>query len=136
MPFRFRRTLKIFPGVKLNLSKGGMSVTVGPRGYHLNFGKRGVRQTIDLPGAGLSHTTYLFKGNDNDDEDKDNDKQERKPDEDNDDGIGCSPGGCLLFVVALAVGGYLVANALHWIPPNSLSLLMEEMTRWIRNVGM
>ena len=45
MPFRFRRTFHIFPGVKVNMSKGGISFTVGAKGYHLNFSRRGVRQT-------------------------------------------------------------------------------------------
>jgi hypothetical protein len=61
MPIRFRKTYKIFPGVKMNVSKSGMSFTVGPRGFHLTFGKRGVRQTVGIPGSGLSESSYLIK---------------------------------------------------------------------------
>jgi hypothetical protein len=67
MPVRFRRTFTLFPGVKVNVSKGGMSITVGRKGFHLNFSKRGVRQTVGLPGSGISQTSYLYK-NDPDDE--------------------------------------------------------------------
>jgi len=135
MPIRFRRTFKIFPGVKINVSKGGISVTVGPRGAALNFSKRGVRQTLGIPGSGLSESSYLFKNND-DDKDSTKDEREHKPDNDDDDGVGCFPWGCLTFVVIVVVGGYFVANAFHWIPPNYLSHLMEQMTRWMSSVGL
>src|SRR5690348_664532 len=61
MPVRFRKSFKIFPGVKVNMSKGGVSFTVGAKGYHLNFSKRGVRQTVGLPGSGISETNYIVK---------------------------------------------------------------------------
>src|SRR5512138_3130205 len=61
MPVRIRKTFKLFPGVKVNMSKGGVSFTVGTKGYHLNFSKRGVRQTVGLPGSGISETSYLVK---------------------------------------------------------------------------
>src|SRR5215211_9082837 len=68
MPVRFRRTFTLLPGVKVNVSKGGMSITVGTKGFHLNFSKHGVRQTTGLPGSGISHTSYLFKNDDNETE--------------------------------------------------------------------
>src|SRR5512141_812321 len=61
MPVRIRKTFKLFPGVKVNMSKGGVSFTVGAKGYHLNFSKRGVRQTVGLPGSGISQCSYLVK---------------------------------------------------------------------------
>src|SRR5215217_9067266 len=61
MPVRFRKSFNLFPGVKVNVSKGGVSFTVGAKGYHLNFSKRGVRQTVGLPGSGISETSYLVK---------------------------------------------------------------------------
>ena len=45
------------------MSKGGVSFTLGAKGYHLNFSKRGVRQTVGLPGSGISETSYLVKNN-------------------------------------------------------------------------
>lgn len=55
MPVRFRKTFTLFPGVKVNLSKSGMSISVGRKGFTLNFSKRGVRQT-----TGLGDLTYLL----------------------------------------------------------------------------
>ncbi|MGZ6315729.1 MAG: DUF4236 domain-containing protein [Anaerolineales bacterium] len=61
MPLRFRRTIKVAPGVKLNLSKGGVSTTVGSKGFHFNIGKHGVRRTVSIPGTGISETDYIEK---------------------------------------------------------------------------
>jgi uncharacterized protein DUF4236 len=56
MGFRFNRRIRIFPGVRLNLSKSGVSASIGSRGAWLTFGKRGTRATVGLPGTGLSYT--------------------------------------------------------------------------------
>lgn len=61
MPFRFWRRKKIFPGVTLNLSKSGLSTSFGFKGAHVTFGKRGIRQTVGLPGTGLSFTQAVPK---------------------------------------------------------------------------
>jgi hypothetical protein len=61
MPFRFRRSIKILPGLKINISKGGLSTSIGGRGHSVNIGKRGVRTTIGLPGTGLSYSTQTVK---------------------------------------------------------------------------
>jgi len=74
MPIRFRKTIKIGPGLKLNLSKGGVSFTIGKKGYHINIGKHGVKQTVGIPGTGISHMSYL--GKDDDDERKSGEKDE------------------------------------------------------------
>ncbi|WP_407114792.1 DUF4236 domain-containing protein [Bradyrhizobium sp. LMG 9283] len=58
MVFRFRRSFKIIPGVRLNVSGSGASVTLGPRGLHYTVGPRGTRTTIGLPGSGVSWTSY------------------------------------------------------------------------------
>ena len=55
--FRFYRRLKIFPGLSINLSKSGPSVTVGMRGAHLTVGRRGVTRTVGLPGTGIYYTS-------------------------------------------------------------------------------
>lgn len=51
---RFRKTIKIAPGIKLNVSKSGVSTTIGPKGSTVNVGKRGVYQNIGIPGTGIS----------------------------------------------------------------------------------
>ncbi len=57
MGWRFRRTMKILPGVRLNFSRSGVSWTIGPRGLHLTLGGRtGPRTTVGVPGSGISYT--------------------------------------------------------------------------------
>ena len=58
MGFRFRRTLKIAPGIRLNFGKKGISTSIGPRGAKITLGKDGVRTTVGLPGSGISYTHY------------------------------------------------------------------------------
>ncbi|HVV95464.1 MAG TPA: DUF4236 domain-containing protein [Hyphomicrobiales bacterium] len=58
MGFRFRRSIGLLPGVKLNLSRGGPSVSLGPRGLHYTLGQKGNRFTVGLPGTGMSYTDY------------------------------------------------------------------------------
>lgn len=59
MGFRFRKSLKILPGVRLNLSKKGIGTSVGVKGFHISNGPSGSRMTTSLPGTGLSHSTNL-----------------------------------------------------------------------------
>jgi hypothetical protein len=56
MGFRFRRSVKILPGVRLNFGKRGVSTSIGVRWAHVTFGKSGTRTTVGLPGSGLSYT--------------------------------------------------------------------------------
>jgi len=56
---RFWRRVRVAPGVTINLSKSGPSLSVGPRGSKITFGRRGVRQTIGLPGTGLYASRQL-----------------------------------------------------------------------------
>jgi len=56
MGLRFRRSVKILPGVRLNFSKSGVSTSVGTRGAHVTIGHGQVRETVGIPGTGLSYT--------------------------------------------------------------------------------
>lgn len=56
MGFRFRRSLKLFPGVRIFLSRSGISTSIGTRGAHITVGHGKVRETVGLPGTGLSYT--------------------------------------------------------------------------------
>jgi len=59
MSFRFWRRVKILPGVTLNLSKTGGSLSFGPRGAKLTIGPHGRRTSVGIPGTGLFYTkTY------------------------------------------------------------------------------
>jgi len=62
MGFRFFRRMSILPGVTLNLSKSGGSVSVGPRGAKVTMGTKGSRFTLGIPGTGLSYTTTFSLG--------------------------------------------------------------------------
>src|SRR5581483_1242786 len=54
--FRFYKRVNVFPGVAVNVSKSGPSLTMGVRGAHVTVGPRGVRRTIGIPGTGLFYT--------------------------------------------------------------------------------
>ncbi len=57
MGFRFSRRISVIPGLRLNVSKSGVSTSVGGRGAWFTFGNRSPRATVGLPGTGLSYTT-------------------------------------------------------------------------------
>lgn len=56
---RFRKTVKICKGVKVNFSKSGASLSLGGRGHSVNIGGRGTRTTIGIPGTGLSYSSKV-----------------------------------------------------------------------------
>ncbi|TVO59520.1 DUF4236 domain-containing protein [Denitromonas ohlonensis] len=54
MGIRFRRRIKLAPGVHLNASGSGLSVSAGPRGASMTFGgRRGTYMNMGVPGTGL-----------------------------------------------------------------------------------
>lgn len=57
MGFRFQKRIKLLPGLSVNLSKSGVSTSLGPRGAKVTYGHGQRRTTVGLPGSGLSHTT-------------------------------------------------------------------------------
>jgi len=59
MSFRFWRRVRIAPGVTLNLSKRGASISAGPQGAKLTAGTSGARATAGIPGSGLFYTKKL-----------------------------------------------------------------------------
>ena len=56
MGFRFRRSIRLLPGVRLNVGKRGISTSIGVRGAHVTLGRGTVHETVGLPGTGLSYT--------------------------------------------------------------------------------
>ena len=53
---RFRRSIRIAPGIRLNVGKRGISTSVGVRGFHETVHISGARRTsIGIPGTGLSY---------------------------------------------------------------------------------
>jgi hypothetical protein len=53
MTWRYRKRLRIVPGVTLNLDKTGALVSIGVRGGRVTHSRRERRATIGLPGSGL-----------------------------------------------------------------------------------
>lgn len=50
---RFRRRVRLFPGMYINLSKTGISTTVGIPGASINLGRQGAFLNTGIPGTGL-----------------------------------------------------------------------------------
>ena len=62
MGFRFRKSIKIAPGIRLNFNKKSTSITMGTKGAHHTINSSGTETTsIGLPGTGLSYTSYSNK---------------------------------------------------------------------------
>ena len=60
MGFNIRRSKKLFPGVRLNLSKNGLGVSIGPAHSKVSFSPKGrVTGNLGLPGTGIRYTKRL-----------------------------------------------------------------------------
>ena len=60
MGFRFQKRIRILPGVYLNLSKSGVSFSLGGHGATVNVGSDGRRRvTFGVPGTGMSYQLPL-----------------------------------------------------------------------------
>ena len=55
MGFRFRKSLKLGGGFRLNLSKSGVGISGGVKGARVSIGPRGTRTTLSVPGTGMSY---------------------------------------------------------------------------------
>ena len=57
MGLNFRKSIKLLPGVKLNLSKGGVSLSGGVKGLRASINTKGqVTGTASIPGTGVYYT--------------------------------------------------------------------------------
>lgn len=60
MAFRFRRSIQIAPGVRLNVGKRGTSLSMGRRGASVTFGgKPGTYANLGILGTGVSYRTRI-----------------------------------------------------------------------------
>lgn len=58
MGFRFRKSFKIAPGVRVNFGKKSTSISVGGKGFRKTYSSSGRTTTsIGIPGTGLSYST-------------------------------------------------------------------------------
>lgn len=57
MGWRFRRSIKILPGVKINFNKKSVGITVGKKGAHYTVNSKGKHTaSVGIPGTGLYYT--------------------------------------------------------------------------------
>lgn len=62
MGVRFRRSIKIAPGIRLNFNKKSFGLTLGVKGAHVTVNSKGRKTaSVGLPGTGLSYTTSTSK---------------------------------------------------------------------------
>lgn len=110
MGLRFRRSVKLFPGVRLNFGKKGISTSIGKRGAGVTFGTTGTTTHVGIPGTGISYvkkvgTGSTLKGN---------------PNTNANIGVpsGCGCNSCLGWFVAFIVFGFLVGvhDKYGWTP--------------------
>jgi hypothetical protein len=59
MGFRLRKSIKILPGVKLNVSPTGTSWTIGKRGASVNLKDGTTRASVGIPGTGVSYSEKI-----------------------------------------------------------------------------
>jgi hypothetical protein len=59
MSFRFQRRIRLAPELQLNVSKSGVGLSAGPRGFHVGIDSR-KRPYVSagIPGTGLSWREY------------------------------------------------------------------------------
>ena len=53
MGWRFRKRIKIFPGIHINISKSGLGINIGPKGANVSIGPNGTYVNTGIPGTGL-----------------------------------------------------------------------------------
>ena len=58
MGVRFRKSIRIAPGLKLNINKKGISVTVGNKYIRATIGKK-KSISSSIPGTGISFVRHL-----------------------------------------------------------------------------
>lgn len=63
MGFRYRKSIKIAPGIRMNVGKSGIGYSAGVRGARISRSSTGrVTRTLSLPGTGISHSQVLGGG--------------------------------------------------------------------------
>jgi hypothetical protein len=59
MGLRFRKSIRIASGIRMNVGLKSLSISTGVRGLKYTTGTRGRRITVGLPGTGLFWTSGL-----------------------------------------------------------------------------
>ena len=61
MGLRFRKSIKLGNLVKLNISKSGLSATIGKGGASVNIGSKGVYANVNPSVAGIKGTGVSYR---------------------------------------------------------------------------
>lgn len=102
MGLRFRKSIKIAPGVKLNFGKKSHSFTFGGKGIHYTVNSKGKRtSSVGIPGTGVSYT----KSTGGSTKTRSGGNKVSKKTSDN-KGIGCLGFLMIILLIALAVWLY------------------------------
>lgn len=115
MALRFRKSIKLMPGVRVNLGKRGASLSVGPRGSTFNIGKRGIRHTASLPGTGLSYQSQIYTPGKKPDTPPQTTVAEKKPVAPGPKKLESRPS-ALAAALTLGVGGFLLSILYSALP--------------------
>jgi hypothetical protein len=59
MSLRFRRSIKLLPGIHANLGLHGIRLGVGPHGLHVGVNRRGIYTIAGIPGTGINAADLL-----------------------------------------------------------------------------
>lgn len=66
MGFKFRKSIKIAPGVKLNINKNSVGISAGTRGARVSVNSKGrATTTVGIPGSGISYSRTTNLGGNN-----------------------------------------------------------------------
>lgn len=131
MGFRFRKSIKIAPGIKLNLNKKSAGITFGGKGFHHTINTKGKRTTsVGIPGTGLSYSTTSGSGstkkkessynsiiNETDGDENMKSKSKKK---------GCFPA-IIISVIILGIVGSCGTVTDETVTTTALSSVSEEM---------
>lgn len=116
MGLRFRKSIKIAPGVKVNFNKNSVSTTLGTKGAHHTISTSGKRTTsVGIPGTGISYTetsgstTKRISGTSNHSTTR---KRSKRKSSNKNTGKGCLGAFLGLLLIGLALALYTWA----WIP--------------------
>ena len=108
----------------------------------MNLSKRGVMQTTNLPGKGLSQRSYIFK-NDRDEEKKKDIGEGKRTSKTPEGSAGASakeqntsPWGFFLFMLVALFFIYFGGEAFGLLPPNLVTDFLSTLTHWARQVGL
>ncbi len=104
MGFIFRKRIRLFKGVYINIGKNGASLSLGGGGCTANINSKGAKSTFGIKGTGIRYETKRTKG-----------------------GSGCFRGfGCLLILVV--IGALLISFFImnkEWVK--------DKVKRWIES---